>query len=244
MTLIEVENVSKRFRRHAARKLIREQIRDFFRPEPHEHFYALKNITFNVYEGESVAIIGANGAGKSTLLSIIAGLCKPDFGAVRVNGRIAPMLELGSGFHPDLTGVENVLVNAALLGFTEREARERLPELIEFSEIGDFVNEPIRTYSTGMMVRLAFSVAVHVDPRVLIVDEVLGVGDSHFQAKCVRKIMQLREQGTTLLCVSHSGQMILDYCNRAIWLRAGEMVMDGQARRVLNAYQEHAVLNA
>lgn len=243
MTLIEVDNVSKRFRRHAARKLIREQIRDLFHREPHQHFYALRNVTFKVQEGESLAVVGANGAGKSTLLSIIAGLCRPDFGSVQVNGRIAPMLEIGSGFHPDLTGIENVLVNAALLGFTKREAMNRLPELVEFSEIGDYVHEPIRTYSTGMMVRLAFSVAVHVDPKVLIVDEVLGVGDSHFQAKCVRKIMQLREQGTTLLCVSHSRQMVLDYCSRAVWLNAGEMMMDGEARHVLDAYTEHAVLN-
>ena len=131
-------------------------MRDFFHREPHENFYALRNVSFKVYEGESLAIIGANGAGKSTLLSIIAGLCRPDSGSVQVNGRIAPLLEIGSGFHPDLTGVENVMLNAALLGFTRREAIEKLEELVEFSEIGEFVNEPIRTYSSGMMVRLRF----------------------------------------------------------------------------------------
>ena len=136
------------------------------------------------------------------------------------------------------------MLNAALLGFTRREAMGKLEELIEFSEIGEFVNEPIRTYSSGMMVRLAFSVAVHVNPQVLIVDEVLGVGDSHFQGKCIRKIMDLRAQGTTLLCVSHSQQMVLDFCSRAIWLQNGELMLDGDAKRTLEAYAEHSMMNA
>jgi lipopolysaccharide transport system ATP-binding protein len=244
MMLIHADNVSKHFRRHTARKLLREQLRDFFRREPHENFYALRNVSFKVYEGESVAVIGANGAGKSTLLSIIAGLCRPDSGSVQVNGRIAPLLEIGSGFHPDLTGVENVMLNAALLGFTKREAMDKLEELVEFSEIGESVNEPIRTYSSGMLVRLAFSVAVHVNPQVLIVDEVLGVGDSHFQGKCIRKIMELRAQGTTLLCVSHSPQMVLDFCTRAIWLHSGELMLDGDAKQTLEAYAEHSIMSA
>lgn len=243
MTLIHVDNVSKQFRRHIARKLIREQVRDLFRRDPQQHFYALRSVSFSVSEGESVAIIGGNGAGKSTLLSIIAGLCKPDSGSVVINGRVAPLLELGSGFHPDLTGAENVLVNAALLGFTKREAMAKLSELVDFSEVGDFINEPIRTYSTGMVMRLAFSVAVHVDPAILIVDEVLGVGDSHFQEKCVRKIKQLRDQGTTLLYVSHSAQMVRDFCTRAIWLNSGEMMMDGDVKHALDAYSEHLMLS-
>lgn len=243
MTLIRVDNVSKAFRRHVARKLVREQVVDLFRRKHTDVFYALRNITFDVSEGESVAIIGGNGAGKSTLLSVIAGLCRPDEGTVQVNGRIAPLLELGSGFHPDLTGLENVLINAALLGFSEREAMKSLPEIVAFAELEKFVDQPIRTYSSGMVVRLAFSVAVHVNPSVLIVDEVLGVGDTHFQEKCVRKIMQLRAQGTTLLCVSHSSKMVLDFCSRAIWIHAGEMMMDGEATRALEAYAEHAIMS-
>jgi ABC-type polysaccharide/polyol phosphate transport system ATPase subunit len=243
MAVIEITKVSKRFQRHVARKLIREQIGDLFRRSTQQHFYALRDITFQVHEAESVAVIGANGAGKSTLLTIIAGLCMPDEGQVKVHGRVAPLLELGSGFHGDLTGTENILVNAALLGFHKREAMAKLPEIVEFAELGDFINEPIRTYSTGMTLRLAFSVAVHVDPSILIVDEVLGVGDSHFQEKCVRKIQQLRSKGTTLLCVSHSSQMVVDFCSRAIWLNHGEMQMDGEAKSVLNAYAEHALSN-
>ena len=242
MTVIDVHNVSKQFRRHVGRKLIREQLYDAFRRVPAPHFYALRDVTFKISEGESVAIIGANGAGKSTLLSIVSGLCAPDSGSVRVHGRIAPLLELGSGFHPDLTGNENVLLNAAILGYTRREAEEKLDEIIHFSELGDFVNEPIRTYSSGMVVRLAFSVAVHADPAVLIIDEVLGVGDSHFQEKCVAKISSLRAQGKTLLCVSHSAKTVLDFCSRAIWLRAGHLEMDADVRQALSAYTEHAAL--
>jgi ABC-type polysaccharide/polyol phosphate transport system ATPase subunit len=242
MTIIDVQHVSKQFRRHIGRKLIREQLYEAIRRVPVPHFYALEDVTFKISAGESVAIIGANGAGKSTLLSIIAGLCAPDSGYVRVHGRIAPLLELGSGFHPDLTGNENVLLNAALLGYTRREAEDKLEEIIDFSELGDFVNEPIRTYSSGMVVRLAFSVAVHADPGVLIVDEVLGVGDSHFQEKCVAKIRSLRAQGKTLLCVSHSAKTVLDFCDRAIWLRAGRLEMDGDVTRALDAYTEDARL--
>lgn len=240
MNLIEVKGVSKTFRRHTGRKLLREQIRDWFFPRTVETFHALRNISMTVGCEEGVAVIGANGAGKSTLLSVITGLAKPDEGSVTVRGRIAPLLELGSGFHPDLTGLENIMINGALLGFTERQVMDHFDEIVDFSEIGDFIQEPIRTYSSGMVVRLAFSIAVHVDPAVLIVDEVLGVGDSHFQEKCAAKLSSLRAQGKTLLCVSHSPAMVLRFCARAIWLHHGEMVLDGEARPVLDAYLEHS----
>ena len=241
MEVIQVRNVSKKFRRHTGRKLIREHLRDLFLPRPKEHdFYALRDVSFAVRDGESVAIVGSNGAGKSTLLSIVAGLCKPDTGSVHVGGRVAALLELGSGFHPDLTGIENVMLNAALLGFTEREARMRLDEIVEFSELADFVNEPIRTYSSGMVVRLAFSVAVHVDPAVLIVDEVLSVGDSHFTAKCATRLGELRRAGKTLLCVSHAAATVRTFCDRAIWLDHGQVMMDGAAGNTLEAYIAHS----
>jgi ABC-type polysaccharide/polyol phosphate transport system ATPase subunit len=240
MNAIEVRNVSKMFRRHTGRKLLREQLRDFLRPRPENLFHALHNVSFSVAPGESVAIVGSNGAGKSTLLSLVAGLARADEGSVSVNGRIAALLELGSGFHPDLTGIENVLLNAALLGFSERQAREALPAIIDFAELGDFIREPIRAYSSGMVVRLAFSVAVHVDPAILIVDEVLGVGDTHFQHKCVERIRTLRREGRTLLCVSHSAAMVLNYCDRAIWLDHGQMVMDDTAPVVMEAYTAYS----
>ena len=236
MHVIEVQNISKVFRLHTASKLLRERVREMFRPQPENLLHALRNVSFTIAPGESVAIVGSNGAGKSTLLSLIAGLARPDEGTVRINGRVAALLELGSGFHPDLTGVENVTLNAALLGFTERQAYAALPEIVKFAEIGEFVNEPIRTYSSGMVVRLAFAIAVHVDPAVLIIDEVLGVGDTHFQEKCLRRITELREQGRTLLCVSHSPRMVLDFCDRAIWLDRGQIVTDGDSQSVMNAY--------
>ena len=239
MPVNEVSHVSKRFRRHTGRKLIRERIGDLFRRGNDQDFYALRDVSFRVGEGESVALVGSNGAGKSTALSIIAGLCAPDAGTVRVRGRVAALLELGSGFHYDLTGNENVMLNASLLGFTERQARERLAAIIEFAELGDFIHEPIRTYSSGMVVRLAFSVAVHLDPGVLIVDEVLGVGDSQFHAKCVERIQQLRREGKTMLCVSHSAGAVLDFCERAVWLDHGRVMADGPAAATLEAYTQH-----
>jgi lipopolysaccharide transport system ATP-binding protein len=236
MHVIEVQNISKVFRLHTASKLLRDRLRELFRRQPGNLLHALRNVSFTVAPGESVAIVGSNGAGKSTLLSLIAGLARPDEGSIRINGRVAALLELGSGFHPDLTGVENVTLNAALLGFTERQANDALPDIIKFAEIGEFIHEPIRTYSSGMVVRLAFSIAVHVDPTILIIDEVLGVGDTHFQEKCLARITELRAQGRTLLCVSHSPRMVLDFCDRAVWLDHGQVVMDGDSERVMNAY--------
>jgi ABC-type polysaccharide/polyol phosphate transport system ATPase subunit len=238
MSLIDVQNVSKVFRLHTRPKLLREQLWDILRPTTREPFYALRNVSLEIAEGESVAIIGANGAGKSTLLNIIAGLAHPDEGSVRIRGRVAALLELGSGFHPDLTGIENVALNAALLGFTEQQLRQRLPKIFDFAELGDFVHEPLRTYSSGMVIRLAFSIAVHVDPAILIVDEVLAVGDSHFQEKCATRIRTLRAEGKTLLCVSHSPAMIREYCDRAVWLHHGRLMMDGPAMSVLQSYTD------
>jgi ABC-type polysaccharide/polyol phosphate transport system ATPase subunit len=240
MNVIEVNGVSKIFRRNLGRKLLRDQVLDVFRPRQQEEiFHALKNVSFKVEEGEAVALIGENGAGKSTMLSLVTGLAEPDTGTLTVNGRVAALLALGSGFHPDLTGEENVFMNAALLGFSERAVKERYSAIIEFSEIGDFIKEPLRTYSSGMMIRLAFSVAVHVDPAILIVDEVLGVGDAHFQEKCAEKVASLRRDGVTMLCVSHATTMVTDFCDRAIWLHHGELICDGQSGAVVKRYLDY-----
>ena len=187
-----------------------------------------------------MAVIGSNGAGKSTMLNIATGLCSPSEGAINVNGRVAALLELGSGFHPDLTGAENVRVNAALLGLNRAQLREQFDSIVEFSGVRDFINEPLRTYSSGMMMRLAFSVAVNVDPDILIVDEVLGVGDQAFFQKCLDRIMEFRRQGKTILCVSHSLQTLEKLCNQAIWLDHGRLIQSGPVKQVIGAYTESA----
>src|SRR4051794_11015777 len=194
MNVIEVNNAGKAFRRRAEAKLLRQRFFDFLKPRSStESFHhALRNVSFSVAEGEGLAILGSNGAGKSTLLNMIAGLARPDSGSLRVNGRVAALLELGAGFHPDLTGYENMFLNAAFLGFTKAQVLERQQAIVDFAELAEFMYEPIRTYSQGMILRLAFAIAVHVDPKILIVDEVLGVGDAHFQNKCATRIAELR----------------------------------------------------
>jgi len=234
---IVFHEVWKSFARHAGQLLIRDRLLQLVRSTPHEKFHALREISFAIHHGESVAVIGHNGAGKSTLLNLTTNLCRPDRGHVEVHGRIAALLDLGAGFHPDLTGAENVRTNAALLGLSRREVRDKFDEMVAFSEIGDFINEPLRTYSSGMVMRLAFSVAVCVDPDILIIDEVLGVGDMAFFAKCQERIMQFRHAGKTILCVSHSTATLKDLCNRAIWLDHGRMIDDGPLARVVDAYK-------
>src|SRR5215471_2997318 len=192
---IVCENVWKTFRLHTHRKLLRQHLASWFGGDGFTQFDALKGVSFEVVRGEGLAVIGSNGAGKSTLLSIVTGLARPDKGTVRVNGRIAALLELGSGFHPDLTGRENVYLNAALLGFNESQTKDMFDTVVDFAGIRDFIDEPLRAYSSGMIVRLAFSVAVNVDPDVLIVDEWLAVGDLEFQAKCYERIRGFRRAG-------------------------------------------------
>lgn len=236
MTVIEFSNVSKSFPWHTGRVLLRTGLAQLFRGDRQKRFVALKHVSFRVERGESLGIIGPNGAGKSTLLSLVAGLAEPDEGTVTVNGRTAALLELGSGFHPDLTGRENVRLNASLLGFTRKQTEELFDRIVGFSEITDFIDEPLRTYSSGMVVRLAFSVAVHLEPEILLVDEVLAVGDAAFQAKCIEKIWELRNSGKTLLIVSHAPPALQEFCDRAIWLDRGELVMSGGVRDVTEAY--------
>ena len=236
MSVIEFHNVSKSYHRHAGQMLLRNHLTQFFERERRERFFALKHVSFTLEMGESLAVIGSNGAGKSTLLGLVAGLSKPDEGAVRVHGQVAALLELGSGFHPDLTGRENVRLNAALLGLSRKQANEAFEAIVEFSGIGEFIDEPLRTYSTGMVMRLAFSVAVHTDPQVLLIDEVLAVGDTAFQAKCFEKIHEFRNSGKTLLCVSHASTIIQQLCDRALWLDHGELIMSGSVAAVSAAY--------
>ncbi len=242
MATIDFKGVSKSFSRHGHRQLLRQRIANWFRRSPHDRFWALRNLTFTIHEGENVAVVGSNGAGKSTLLSLVAGLSKADEGTVRVDGRVAALLELGSGFHPDLTGRENVHLNASLLGLSRRRTMDILDEIIDFSGLADFVDEPLRTYSSGMVVRLAFAVAVNVEPSFLIIDEVLAVGDNAFQTKCIERIKTLRAQGKTLLCVTHALTTIQKLCERALWLDHGELMMDGKIGDVIAAYEGRTAL--
>ncbi|MBI5085475.1 MAG: ABC transporter ATP-binding protein [Acidobacteria bacterium] len=200
----------------------------------------LQDLNFEIGHGECVALVGPNGAGKSTILSLIAGLSPPDEGRVEVNGRVAAMLELGSGFHYDLTGEENALLNSSLLGLTRQEAKAAIPGIVEFAGLGEFIREPLRTYSTGMVMRLAFAVAVHVDPDILLIDEVLAVGDQQFQKRCFERIHAFRQAGKTLVFVSHATELLRELCDRAIWLDHGRLVHDGPLGEVLDAYARKA----
>jgi ABC-type polysaccharide/polyol phosphate transport system ATPase subunit len=238
MSLIEFDRVSKSFTQAGEPKLLRSHLRDRLRGRRKDVFHALKNVSFAIDHGESMAVVGRNGAGKSTLLSLVAGLCPPSEGRVTVRGRVAALLQLGSGFHPDLTGLENIRLNAALLGLSRQRTNEVLDNIIEFTEISGFLNEPIRTYSSGMVLRLGFAVAIHVDPEVLIIDEVLAVGDQQFQNKCLDKVMEHKRAGKTLLFVSHATELIRRFCERAMWLDHGEVILAGRAEDVLEAYSE------
>jgi ABC-type polysaccharide/polyol phosphate transport system ATPase subunit len=244
MTVIEFQNVTKAFHRLTGQRLLRHYIEDLLGKSDPDPFYALRDVSFTVRDGESVAVVGANGAGKSTLLSLVTGLAPATNGRVSVKGRVAALLELGAGFHPDLTGKENVWLNASLLGFHRKKVGELFESIVDFADLHDFIHEPLRTYSNGMMLRLAFAVAVNLDPQILIIDEVLAVGDQTFQTKCIDKIFEIRNQGRTILCVSHAVATLQSLCSRALWLDHGQLVMDGSITEVLQAYTGRAAQHA
>lgn len=199
-------------------------------------FTALENVSFTVRKGETLGLIGRNGAGKSTLLKIISGILKPTAGSVECRGNVVPMLELGSGFDMDLTGRENIFLNGAILGYSEEFLKEKYDEIVAFSELGDFINTPIRNYSSGMLARLAFSVATEVSPDILIVDEILSVGDAAFQAKSKKRMLELMGGGTTVLFVSHSLEQVRELCNKAVWLENGRVKLYGDTDEVCDVY--------
>lgn len=201
--------------------------------------YALNHIDLDVKKGESVGIVGTNGSGKSTLLKLITGVVSPSEGELKTQGKIAALLELGAGFNPEYTGLENIYLNGTMMGYTEKEMEERVPEIIEFADIGDFIYQPVKTYSSGMFARLAFSVSISVEPDILIVDEALSVGDTRFQVKCIDKMTELRDKGTTILFVTHSIEQIKRFCTRTIWIRDGRIVRDGEASIVVDLYDNY-----
>ncbi|MBD2526701.1 ABC transporter ATP-binding protein [Nostoc sp. FACHB-133] len=203
-----------------------------------KEFWALNNVSFELRRGEALGLVGKNGSGKSTLLRIIAGLIKPDSGCVEINGRVAPLIALGAGFNPILTGRENIYANMAILGLSKKEIDERLDEVIEFAEIGDAIDAPVQTYSSGMAARLGFASAIHTNPDILLVDEVLAVGDMKFRTKCYRKLAKLRKQGTSLILVSHDSNTVLGVCDSAIYLSNGKVVIADKTHKVMSRYEE------
>jgi lipopolysaccharide transport system ATP-binding protein len=210
-----------------------------FAREPKQYFsefWALNDVSFEVRKGETVGIIGRNGSGKSTLLQLVCGTLNPTAGTIQANGRIAALLELGSGFNPEFTGRENVYLNAALLGLSEQEINTRLDSILAFADIGKFIDQPVKTYSSGMMVRLAFAVQAQVDPDILIVDEALAVGDAKFQVKCFERLNQLKNNGASILLVTHSSEQIVTHCNYAILLEKGRVIQEGEPRSAVNTY--------
>lgn len=204
----------------------------------YREFDALQNISFEIAKGETVGIIGRNGSGKSTLLQIIAGTLTPTNGKIKVNGRVAALLELGSGFNPEFTGRENVYLNGAILGISKSEMDNRFNDIIEFADIGDFIDQPVKTYSSGMYIRLAFSIAINVEADILIVDEALAVGDTKFQIKCIEKMKEIKENGTTILFVSHAGEQVKRFCEKGIWLENGKIKEIDTATNVVNHYED------
>jgi len=239
--IIQIKDATVRFN-IASEKIdnIKEYFVKFFKGSLHfREFLALKNINLEVKKGESWGIVGNNGAGKSTLLRLICGILAPDTGSVNVNGRISPILELGAGFDPNLTARENIYLQGALLGHSHSFIEDHYNKIVEFSELKDFLDMPIKNYSTGMQARMAFSVATIVNPEILIVDEALSVGDAAFQRKCSNRIMEMLNNNTTFLFVSHSNAQVKELCKNAIWLRNGEMVMSGSSEEVCDAYSEY-----
>lgn len=240
-TKIKIDNISMRFSL-ANDKIIslKEYIISMITGKlKYEEFWALKNISFEIYKGEVIGIIGHNGAGKSTLLKIISGILQPTNGTIIRDGNIVPMLELGSGFDYELSGRENIFLNGAILGYSKEFLNEKYDEIVNFSELGRFIDVPIRNYSSGMMMRLAFSIATVVNPDILIVDEILAVGDANFQEKSRKRMLELMGGGTTVLFVSHDLKQIRDMCNRVVWLEHGEIKMVGETEHICNLYKHH-----
>jgi ABC-type polysaccharide/polyol phosphate transport system ATPase subunit len=241
--IVEVKDVWKKFPMRRDRPGFKEflvNLPKFINGNSNSNFWAIKGVTFAVKQGECLGIIGKNGAGKSTLLSLILGTIYPTKGNIRVSQKITPLLELGAGFHPDLTGWENIMINGVLLGLTRNEVTERMEEIAAFSEIGEFIDMPIRTYSSGMYLRLAFSIAIYTDPKLLLIDEILGVGDEGFQKKSKDTLIGLIKEGVTTILASHNLIAIKEICDRAIWINGGEIREEGMPGKVVEEYLKYS----
>lgn len=249
MDSIRVSGVWKQFGRHQTRpRTLKEFLVSLFSrtrastASQNEPFWALKGVSFAIQPGEMVGIIGDNGSGKSTVLKLITGISKPSRGEVMVNGRVSALLELGAGFHPDFTGRENVYLNASILGLKRKEIEAKFDAIVDFAELHDFIDNPVKTYSSGMYMRLAFAIAVNVDPDILVIDEVLAVGDAPFQRKCFEQIKRFRREGKTILLVTHDPSAVRELCDRAIWIQRGSMLADGPPEHVLDLYNRRVMV--
>lgn len=233
---IIVKNVNKSFNIYYDKaNSLKEKIL-FWNRNKKEKREVLKNINLTIKNGEAVALIGVNGSGKSTLLKLMTKIIYPDSGKIITNGKLTSLLELGAGFHPDFSGRENIFFNASIFGLTKKQINERLDQIIEFSELGSYIDNPVRTYSSGMYMRLAFAIAINVDADILLIDEILAVGDQHFQEKCIKKMKELKEEGKTMVFVTHSMATVKEFCSRAVWLYNGEIKMDGEPDKVIEEY--------
>lgn len=234
--VIEVKNLTKFFKLYYDKANTLKERLVFWNKSKMEKKVVLKNISLNVKKGETVALIGTNGSGKSTLLKLMTRIIYPNEGEVSIHGKLTSLLELGAGFHPDFTGRENIYFNASIFGLTAAEIDERVLDIINFSELGELIDTPVRTYSSGMYMRLAFSVAINVDAEILLIDEILAVGDQHFQDKCFAKLEELKNSGKTIVIVSHSLGSVQKLCDRAVWIYNGEIRMDGKTSDVIEEY--------
>ena len=233
---IEIKNMSKDFKLIYDKPNTLKERLVFWKSTKKEYRHVLKNINLNIKKGETVALIGTNGSGKSTLLKLMTKIIYPTKGSIKTNGKLTSLLELGAGFHPDFTGRENIYFNASIFGLTATEIDKRVDDIIKFSELEEFIDVPVRTYSSGMYMRLAFSVAINVDAEILLIDEILAVGDQHFQEKCFEKLEQLKSSGKTIVIVSHSLGSVKKLCNRGIWIYDGEVRLDGNIDDVVSEY--------
>lgn len=238
-TVILIKNVSKGFKIFRDKPLTLKEKLLKLRSNEYSNFFAVKNISIDIKKGETIGLIGHNGCGKSTLLKLISKILSPDSGEINVFGRISSLIELGAGFHPDFTGRENIYLNATIFGLSKKEIDEKVDDIIHFSELGDFIENPVRTYSSGMYMRLAFSVAIHVNPEILLIDEILSVGDTNFQKKCFERIEGFKNSGATIVMVAHDLGTIERLCDRVIWINKGEIVDQGEPDRIVNLYTQH-----
>ncbi len=235
---IKVEKLNKMYKLYDKPVDRLKETLNIFSKSYHKEFYALQDINFEIKKGETVGIIGTNGSGKSTLLKILTGVLNATSGDVMVDGKISALLELGAGFNMEYTGLENIYLNGTIMGYSREEMEERIPKILEFADIGDFIHQPVKTYSSGMFVRLAFSVAINIDPEILIVDEALSVGDVFFQTKCYKKFEEFKEAGKTILLVSHDLGSVNKYCDRVILINRGHKIREGKAKEVIDEYKK------
>ncbi|WP_411348101.1 ABC transporter ATP-binding protein [Paenibacillus sp. WLX2291] len=242
--MIELNNVVKNFKIYDKPVDRLKEALSIRKTKYHKDFEALKGISFSIQKGDALGILGRNGSGKSTLLKLITGVLHPTIGDIQVHGKISAILELGTGFNPEYTGIENIRLNGMMMGYTADQIEQRMDRIIEFADIGDFINQPVKFYSSGMFARLAFAVSINVEPDILIIDEALAVGDTRFQIKCIDKLKEMKERGTTILFVSHASEQIKRFCNKAIWIKDGLIEAEGESSEIVDRYEDYMKMSS